>query len=204
MIKTKEIDKYIHNVLLKKNNEKLTEEDLLKVKELVLSGVNLDNEKIVCDFEDFTKLVSLESCILEQFDITDEFVLNLNSLKNLTDLTFSHCNFLSNKKIECEIKRLIIAYTKLNGFDILKNFEIVDTLMLIEANDVDLNELIQFKNIKKLCIYNSKVINMERINEFAKLKTLKLDGSEIDNEDILLKISKDIIVQREDKYLLES
>ena len=204
MIKTKEIDKYIHNVLLKRKDTLLTEDDLKIIKRIVLSAVDFDGEKITYDFDDIKQLTNLGSCTLEFFEIDNEIVSSLSSLKRLEELNISHCKFLNSNKISCNLKTLIISYTDLNEFDILEFPEGIDTLKLIEVGKIDFNILTKLKNIKNLYIYNSEINNIKEISKLTVLSRLKLDGTKIDDEDILIKLDKNIQIQRKDVYLLES
>lgn len=56
------------------------------------------------------------------------------------------------------------------------------------------------ENLKTLYICNSKMINAEILNLFKNLSLLVLDGSELDNEESIIELEKNIQVQRNEFY----
>ena len=202
MIKTNEIDKYIHNILLKRNNEELTNEDLDKVKKIVLSGQNFDGEKIICDFNDFIYLKNLESCTLEFFDITDEIISILESLKNLNTLTLNHCKFVVNEIKNASISTLIISHVDTSNVPKLIECGNLETIQFISTGIVDITNFTELKSLKNVYIYNSETKNFSTIKELPNLERLGLDGTKIDDEHVLDEISTSVDVHKSENYLL--
>ena len=201
MINSKEIDKYIHELLIKPYNVKLEATDLEKVKKIVLSKLNIKNELVEYDYNDLSQLVNIEKCSLEFLDINDELVRNLNLLNFLKSLELNSCNIKTNTQINNAIETLILKDMDKSAFSMF-NCTSIDTIELIDFQKVDLLDMMSYICVKNLYIYNSNIINFEQILNMGNIKVLKLDGSKIDNEEVLDKISKEIVVQRKEEYLL--
>lgn len=203
MINSIEIDKYIHELLIKPYTEGLNENDLQKVKTIVLSKYNIKNEIVEYDYSDLSKLVNLEKCSIEFLDITDELINNLNQLENLKTIVINSCKIKSIEKIKNNIGKIII---KNSSEDFFTLFDIpnVETIEIIGFEKIDISILSGYTRLKQLYIYNSNIMSFKQILNMTSLNTLKLDGSKIDDESIIDRISKNIFVQRKNEFLLTS
>lgn len=206
MIKSKAIDEYIHNILLKPHSEDLSEEDLKLVKGLIINKYNIKNEEVIYDYSDLKELINLEKCSIEFLEITDELIQNINTLNNLKIFELGHTpSKSSSEKIYNSLSRIIMNNVNSEMLDLFENCSNVESVKLIEIKDIiDIEKIIKFKNLKYLYIYNSKVINSEFLKQFEKLQVLKLDGTKLDNDDILKEISPDVKIQKKEVFLYES
>lgn len=201
MIKSKEIDKYIHEILIKPYSNELSESDLEKVKNIVLSKYNIKNEIVEYDYSDLSQLINLEKCSIEFLDITDELVEQLNTLENLKIIEINSCNLKTTLKIKDKLKKMILT----NSDDsILALFEhtAIDTIEIMNFKTIDLNNLTHFIALKNLYIYNSNIRNFAQILNMSSVEVLKLDGSKIDDDEVLSKIGKNVSVQMREEFLL--
>lgn len=201
MIKSKEIDKYIHELLIKPYTIELNEEDLKKVKRIVLSKYNIKNEIVEYDYSDLSKLTNLEKCSIEFLDITDELINNLNQLENLKTIEINSCKIKSVDIIKNNIEKIMLQKVDNHFFTIFDTLN-VETIEIIDFKEIDLAMLSQYVYLKNLYIYNSNIINFKQVLQMKSIETLKLDGSKIDDEEVLEKISKNVAVQRKDEFLL--
>ncbi len=201
-IQTTEIDKYIHEQLIKPYSTKLTEEDILNVKKIVLNKYNLKGETIKYDYSDLKYLVNLEKCSIEILEITNPLVENINTLTNITTLELSH------NKIECtcqfhgSFKKLIFKQISESILNLIENSESVETIEIIDFKNINVDHLLRFKNVKNLYIYHSTIVHSENLKELQKLQNLKLDGSTLDNESILDHLKDRVNIQKRDNFLL--
>ena len=202
MIKSQEIDKYIHNVLFKRNNEELTDEDLKKIKKIVLSGRTVNGEKIVYDFSDLIQLENIESCTLEFFDITDEIVSILANLTKLKTLTLNHCKLMLKEIKNGSISSLIISHTDISELAKLKECSNLEMIQFISVGCIDINHFSEVKSLKNVYIYNSEARNFSQIKELPNLEKLGIDGTKIDDECVLDEISGSVDIHNEEGYLL--
>lgn len=168
-----------------------------KLKSIVLNNFDSKGNVIQHDFE---QLKNAESCTLNRFDINDEIINKLNQMCNLKTLIFSHCVFESERKLENNIENLMIIYCKNLKVESIKNRNLLKQLMFTKFENIDINDLKAFENLEELSIFECEIKNFSEIKSFKNLKILKLDGSKIDNEDILYEIQNRIDIQYKEIY----
>lgn len=201
LINSQEIDKYIHNFLLKSYMMELKKDDLDKVKNIVLSKYNVKHEIVEYDYSDLSKLSNLEKCSIEFLEITDELINNINMLKNLRTLEFNSCEIKTVEKVKNNLNKILLQNMEQELFLIFEGNNI-ETIEVIDFKNIDLSILSRFTHLKNLYIYNSSIINFSKILDMKSVEVLKLDGSEIDDEVVFNMISKSILVQKNEKFLL--
>lgn len=201
MLKSQEIDKYVHNILFKPYDTKLEQADLDKVKEIVLSKYNIKNEIVEYDYSDLSKLINLEKCSIELLKITDEFIDNINLLQNLKTIEVNACEICSSKKISCHLEKIILQNTDEKLLELFNTFD-MELIELIGFKKIDLSIFKRYTNLKDLYIYNSNITNFKQVLCAENLENLKLDGSKLDDEEVLDKISPNIKVQKKARFLL--
>lgn len=203
LIKTKELNEYIHNILYKPYAENLTQKDLNKVEKIILSRFDINDEEIIYNFEDLKLLSNLNSIQLDGFTIDDNIVEILNSLTNVDHLTFEHCKIESHQKILLKLEMLIIAYTQFENLEIFNEIETVDFLEIIHSENVNIKDILNFKMLESLYIEDSTIINFNQINKFKCLEELVLDASKVDDLNALEEIKNKVIFEMKEKFYLD-
>lgn len=201
-LKTVEIDKYIHEQLIKPYSDKLTEQDLIKINKIILNKYNIKGEEIEYHYSDLKLLSNLERCSLEIIDINDDLIENLNTLKHIKTIEFSHNKIKTAKTISCNLYKIVLNFVTENVLNLIENCESVETIEIIESDGIDINDLIKFKNIKNLYLYNCRISNSGMLKSLYNLETLKLDGSKLDDENILNELSNSIKITRNISFIL--
>jgi len=168
-----------------------------KLKSIVLNNFDAKGNVIKHDFE---QLKEIETCTLNRFEINDEIINNLNKMNNLKTIIFSHCIFQCESGLQNSIENFMIIYCKDVKLEYIKNSNLVKTLMITKNENIDINELKIFKNIEEMSLFECEIKNFSEIKSFGYLKTLKLDGSKIDNESILAEIQDRINVMYNKTY----
>lgn len=203
-VNNKIIKSKIYSNLKKQFSEQLTDEELKRIKSMTLNAKDSNKNTIKYNEYDYKCLENLETITLNGFIIDNEMIINLNYLKNLKTIIFNHCTFKNEKTINNELENLLITYSKLERFNLFKNVEKIKTIELIEVGEINIKDITNMENIMELSIYNSKIRNSIMINQFKKLKKLKLDGSLVDEEKFSELLNKSIEFSYKEKYFLES
>lgn len=203
-VNNKIIKSKIYSNLKKQFSEQLTDEELKKIKSMTLNSKDSNQNRISYNEYDYKCLENLETITLNGFIIDDEMITKLNYLKNLKTIIFNHCIFENKKTMKNEIEHLLITYSKTEKLNLFKTVKNIKTLELIEVGEIDLNDITNMENIIELSIYNSKIRNSIMINNFKNLKKLKLDGSLVDEENLLNLLNENIEFSYKEKYFLES
>ena len=109
-------------------------------KSITINQYNIIGKRVDVDFNKISQEQDLEEILVKNFEIKNEFIEIINSLKKLKRIWFVNCKF---------------------NFDIeLKNIEILD----IEMSSNVVKNLF-CKNIKYLYLRNSGYINLEQLKE---------------------------------------
>ena len=167
--------------------------------------LNLNDKKYI--FDNLIGNTELKSLALNFYEINDDILSVINQLTNLETITFNFCTFKSeNIKLENHLKQIILTYTNID----FKIFNYKDNLTELEIlNDeednieVDIKDLLEFKNIEVLRIYNSRVKNSADINKFKHLKKLFLDGSLVDEKRFMEIINSQLNFKYRREYLFD-
>lgn len=177
--------------------------DNKNIKELTLNFKNFIGEEIQYDITYFENLDKLQTITLNGFIIDDNIIEKLNYLKKLKTIIFNHCKFNNRIKLENDIENVIITYSNIENLNIFKNIDKIKSIELIEIGEVNVNNFIEMENLIKLEIYNSKIKNSIKINDFSNLKTLKLDGSLVDEQNFSNLLNENITFSYKEKFFLE-
>ena len=124
-------------------------------KSITINQYNIIGKRVDVDFNKISQEQDLEEILVKNFEIKNEFIEIINSLKKLKRIWFVNCEF---------------------NFDIeLKNIEILD----IEMSSNVIKNLF-CKNIKYLYLRNSGYINLDQLKEMD-LITLCVEKENVSN-----------------------
>lgn len=162
------------------------------IKTIVLNNFDVKENVIQHDFEQFKEV---ESCTLNRFEINDDIITKLEQMKNLKTIIFSHCVFSNEKKLKTNIESLMIIYGKNVKFEKIDCLKTIKRLMITKFENLDVDELSKFENLEELSLFECEIKNFSKIKKFKNLQSLKLDGSQIDQKEVIDEISSKIKVQ---------
>lgn len=205
-IKNKFLKERIYNILRKNDEEPLNENELKKIKQIKLDSKTFLDEEIQYSLDDFLYLSEIQKLVLDQFDVDDKLIKIINSFKQLKNIEFSHCTFSNINGINNKIEALTIAYCKLINFEIINEKDTVTDFAIygFEEEIIDLNKILQYKNIQNLSIFNVNIKNSNKFKDFTNLKMLNIDGSNIDCDNLSDLLRNDIKVSHENQFFLAS
>ncbi|MBR6252995.1 MAG: hypothetical protein IKR04_04060 [Clostridia bacterium] len=167
-----------------------------------------DNRSFVFNNNDFSTLLNkpeIREIIINNLEVTSDDLNVINRHGKIEIINFNFCNIVDdNISFVAPLNQLILAYTTvdlnaINGLYSLKELEIVNDEE--DEVEIDINELLKFKNLETLRIYNSKVINAKELNSFQNLKELYLDGSIVDEKDLASILGDNISISHNEEYL---
>ncbi len=189
----------IYNALKKNHEEEIIEEELKKVKSISINQNNLNGTRI--EAKDFEYLKYVESLSLNLFEITDEFIQQINSFENITHLSLNHCIMRTDNKIINHLNSIIVTYTQNFKLNMIEDTLSPKIIRLINLEKINLKDLIAYKNLKYIYIYNTQIEKPEFLNSFEQLKEVYLDGSTISEEILEQLREKNIKVHYKEEYL---
>lgn len=181
---------------------------------ITLNQYNILGQKIDVDINKIRNNEKLEYVILKNFNVTNEIVVILETLKNLKKLWFVNCNIIEKIKIKnidsirienCENIFNICYEQNINYLYInnCKEFD-VNTIVNLDLKGFELEYTIP-KNLQVLCkmkcleILSLKEIDLtkEHLNIPKSLKKIILNGSKVANKEVVMNYFKEKNIQIE-------
>ena len=108
------------------------------------------------------------------------------------------------ERIKNKIKVLTIAYCKNINFNIIISKDTVTELRIYEfdKNVLSIEFILEYVNIQKLSIFNATIKNSNKLKNFANLKALNIDGSNLDIDNLSDLLRSGIKVSHKKYYFL--
>ena len=181
-----------------------TEEQLNSLKELVIDyeyNLELDVLKY------FSGLETLE---IRNFNIDENTINSILSMKNLSNLSFQLCTFETTNNLDkLNLKELHLDCCKMNDYSFVFSMQNLERLTLSGQENLDIlkvntlvnlkylnishtkcsNDVLNLKSLEELFIDGSNIMNLNFVFELPNLKVLSLSQEQYDGkEDIIEKI----------------
>lgn len=147
-----------------------------EIEDINLSNKNLLGNTLNIDLKEISELDGLKTLSLKFFNITDDIIDSINSLKNLCNIKFYMCEFKTTKELNSNISSIRIYCCKNFQHTILNNTINVETLELTNSGLVDLTELQHLEKIKNLMIRDCSLISLPKISNFINIENLYLNN----------------------------
>lgn len=190
-MKSKISDKYlieaINTSLKNYGSDVLQEEDLEKVEELNLNNKTFSGVNKKIDLSQIKELKNLSSLSLQYFEINDKNVDILQGLEKLKNIRLISTKYTAQKEHDLEkLDYIVLEFCKMEaGY---RNIIMPRIVKIQDCGIVNLNEIQNKENIRKIVINNCDIKQFSKILEFTSLKSINIDGSKIDNSAILSEI----------------
>jgi hypothetical protein len=198
-IKNQYLKENIYNTFSKKMDEDISENELKKIKSIVINNVNEKLERIHYDAEDFECIKYVEKLIIQKLTITNEIMQKINNMQNLKSISFNYCRFENNIQLVNNIETLIVVCPEKFDFKNHVNLNKVTFLKLINVDNIDINDLMNYE-IEELYLYNCTIKSLKELTNLESLRILKLDGSKFDDDALELLKKKNIVFQYNQNY----
>ena len=173
-------------------------------------------KELVIDYEynlelDVLKYFSgLETLEIRNFNIDENTINSILSMKNLSNLSFQLCTFETTNNLDkLNLKELHLDCCKMNDYSFVFSMQNLERLTLSGQENLDIlkvntlvnlkylnishtkcsNDVLNLKSLEELFIDGSNIINLNFVFELPNLKVLSLSQEQYDGkEDIIEKI----------------
>lgn len=178
------------------DKDEISEQDLNNIEHLTLNKYKLSGKESDINLSELYLFKNLRTLTLINFSINKDFIKIINELKFLWAIQFSSCGFEEVVPINQSVSQLIFDYCKNFKCELINNNKIIKII----GSEIDLKQLNKIDNTKELYLQDCKIKNTEEILKYNKLELLNLDGSNVENDNILDKLDKRIRVYFKDEY----
>lgn len=194
----KELEKVICFKVGKFFGEELEKEDFEELEELNINNRNFSGKYKNISLQELTLFPNIKRLSLQYFEIDDSLVEVLNKLENLESLEFASCGFFQNAQLRNNsLNSLLLNCCKVKDYN--KIFA-PENFTIIGDENIRLDQIDGKENVRKMYLQDSKVKNFGKIEKYENLEKLNLDGSIVDNKDMLEEVKKRISVSQLEKY----
>lgn len=183
------------------NSENTTfyKEDLMKITTITIDGKSKNN----C-FEYLLLFPNLHYCTIKNYNIDNNKINIINSLKNLKELKFDTCNFeKSIASIDIPIQKLNLSFcTKIKYF----NFSTITKLQnikIILCKKINLKNISMLQNLEKLYLKSTIIKNKKELIKLENLKYLTINDMNFKNNQILNYIKSNSIIVEKHNLLIK-
>lgn len=193
----KYLEQAIRIKLLKMGNEIITNDDLAKITELGLNNVTFSDKPKEISLHELKKFPNLHILTLQNFLLKDDELKLISEFKNLKTLHIASCQIESDASHQFpSLENLSISTSQFKDFPKIILPKIV-TVNSINRN-INLEEFQGIENVESLRLTNIKRIqNFDVVSHMMNLVVLNIDGSKVDNKNVLEEIKKRIPVSHE-------
>lgn len=200
MFKYKEVDRKVKYKLgIFDDRREPEEEELENITDIFLSNVNSKGEKLETDISEISKLKRLKNLDLKGFELSSDIASIISSCKELEGLRLYSCG--SRDMVAMDLSKLKIFMLDNCKTVNLTDIKLPERVFVINGGVVDLSKFINSSKIKNLEIKSSEIMYSELLKEMGNLKSLNVDGSTLDNEEVLDYLrNKNISVSYEYEY----
>jgi len=175
--------KYIATLLRKNENEKIYDEDIININEIVMNSKNLRGKVLDVTIEDLLNFPNLETCCIKNMRITDVDINYLNQLANLEKLQIDNCNFqVKKEKLICNIKQLIVLNCYNFNIKIIEDLKEIEALMIKQKSQMKLKSLKKLTTLQRLYLQKIEQLDLSFLKQLFNLKFLNVEKSELKNE----------------------
>lgn len=161
-----------------------------EIEELNLTNKNFLGNTLNINLEEIVELEELKTLSIKFFDITDEVIDSINTLKKLCKIEFYMCDFKTNKVINGNIRDVTIYCCKGFKQNILNDCINLEILELTNSGITDVNDLLLYKKIKSIKIRDCSLISLPKISALTDLEYIYLNNIDIQCDFEISKMKK--------------
>lgn len=193
-IENKELLKRILECLKKSDNFDFSEEELASIENIGFTRKLVNGQDTGIDIESILLFKNLKSLTLRNYELTMRDLQFISEHPSIEDISFLECTFENTdfdelsrlpeklKFIYCS--KLPLKFPKVKG-------------VRVEFCEIDFSS-IDFSRASSIAIKNSKIRNVQNLDDYDNILTVNLDGSELIKENG--EIAEDITVAKNCEY----
>lgn len=178
--------------------EEVSEEDINDINEIILRAKKLSGESTDIDLDEISSLESLKKLGLIGFDLSNDDIGVLSSLK-LNAFEFDSCKIFGKLEASNEIDSLTINGGEI--VDFIPSFS--PKMLIISETDVDFSKFDMSKT-SKIFMRNCTVRNVGNLNSLSALEYINFDGSKVfdtNGNELTTLVAENIEVSFEEEFI---
>jgi len=199
MFQDKEVEKIVKYKLEIFDDTELKETDLDGITEIMVSNRDAKGKVIPINISELVKLKKLKGLDLKGFELNQDVLGVIQSFPELTSLHLYSCQ--SKEPISLHVKKLkslVLDHCQSLNF---VEIQFPERVLIVDGGVVDASKLQHHQQLKILGIKNSEIIHAAYLKKIPSLKSLNVDGSVLDEDNVVNQLrAKKIAVSNEFEY----
>lgn len=190
MIKNETLNQNLE-IILNKNRQNITPEDLGRVEGICFSKVDKTGEQSYT-FDELLSLPNLSRLTVTATFVTNEDIKILSKLPNLKSLDFTRCVLADDIDYSelSTVEDLSISRSFINNYHSLSSATGLKSLVLFfpyneDEADLDINDISSEETLEHLTLEGCDIANATSFSRFSKLKTLNLLSTSVQHFDFI-------------------
>ena len=161
------------------SKETISEEVLNKILEITINDRSLSGQIKNIDLAEIRKMPKLKRLTLANFDIQKSQADSISSLQDLETLEIEDCRLDS----QISLPSLVSLSVRNSVVGSLENLPVAPNVEFHSIDAIDISQFAKFQDtIKNLSIFGGKIKNAKYLNQFEKLESISIVGSQVDRE----------------------
>lgn len=190
MIKNETLNQNLE-IILNKNRQNITAEDLSKIEGICFSKVDKTGEQSY-SFEELLSFPNLSRLTVTATFVTNEDIRMLSNLPNLKSLEFTKCVLADDIDYSelTTVENLSISRSFINNYHSLASANGLKSLVLFfpyneDEADLDINDIHSEETLEQLTLEGCDIANPTSFSRFSKLRTLNLLSTTVQHFDFV-------------------
>lgn len=163
------------------DNYNLKQQDITKE---FLENITQINLNFNINYNELLLFKNLKEIIITDINVDSSLYNVLSNLK-INKISFINCYLEDFKYFNNNLEYLYFSNCEIENINEIGKFNKLNSLYLDEVNNINLDYLLNIRNIKNISFLNTLVFNEERLITLDKIENLCLSGTNIKNIDTL-------------------
>lgn len=197
MVDDNELRKIICYKIGKFSGEELTEDDLLSVRDIGISGKKLNGERNSINMQELRKLPNLEMLTLQQIELDNNLIGIINSIPKLKSLMIARCDVKPHTNINIgNINSLTINGCSLGNDSLIYACE---NMTFIEE-EFSLDSLMRKEKLRRLVLSGCKIDTLKPLLTSDLLESVSLGRTTVSDKSIEDLKNRVDVSEKDDDY----
>jgi len=179
-IKNNRLRTYLEYELDKKQGEPIYKEELESITQVSLIANSFIEGKYCEELSDLLYFKNLKNCMIKDYLIRDQDINIINKLEKLDILHFDNCKFENKAERIClDVNKLILSFCKNIDIRLFNLENYIKYLRITSGKEININEIENYAKLTDLYLQSITINDFINITKLKDLQYLNLNGSNI-------------------------
>lgn len=198
-LKSRELKEYVYLELEKNKKDPLYNEDLDRIEDLTLNGLDFLDEPTDITLFDLVFFNNLKDCTIIDKTISAQELEVLSSVKSIETIQFVRCELPKDAYLTSNINYLIIEKCSGVSMETFSKLKLLEKVRAINCKNFSLSGISKCENVTRVYLQNLNLNDIKELKELKKLHKINLNGTKVKR---MCKFNRGIEVIHEDENFI--